>query len=649
MPRRGNRGPELVTRSAPFVPSTLDTKARTVQLVWTTGSRVLRGNFDRFYEELSLDPKHVDLDRLRKGAPLLDSHHRDDIESIIGVVESAQLEKTRGVATVRFDTGPKGEDAMRRVAEGTLRGVSVGYHIRKLVKVEDGQDETPVYRAIDWSPHELSLVPVGADAGAHVRSKEKTAMPKPRKTSTKQQQHPTEIADIVVDEPVEATRAADTDADVDAPDSERERCLGITRITRAFCRNLSANDAAELERLGDQLVRSGVSLARARARLQDEYAELGNISFDRRDVHVEAGRDAGDDGRSRIELMAEALASRFGGPAPCAEARQYVRLSTVDFARHFLEQRGVNTRMLSKNQIVERSFGGGHTTGDFPALLTETGNRMLRAAYAAYTGGLQRACKQSSAPDFRPINKLQFGEPGTLLKVNEHGEFTNTTSLEAKESYRLETFGRIFSLTRQAIVNDDLGAFTDMSTRLGRAASEFVAAQLVSLLVSNPTLAADAKAVFHADHGNLTTGPGTAISVTSLGVAMKKMRLQKGLDGVTPIDVTPKYLVVPAALESVALQTIAQITPAKSSDVNPYAGKLEPIVDPRLDASSATAWYLAADAGLIDGIEYAFLDGTGPELFISEGFRVDGTEWKIRLDFGAGFLDFRSWYKNDGA
>jgi hypothetical protein len=119
---------------------------------------------------------------------------------------------------------------------------------------------------------------------------------------------------------------------------------------------------------------------------------------------------------------------------------------------------------------------------------------------------------------------------------------------------------------------------------------------------------------------------------------------------VTPINSTPKFLVVPATQEVLARQAVAAVNAAQTSNANVFAGAFEVLVEPRLDALSTTAWYLAAEPSTIDGIEYSFLDGAaGPELFVSEGFRVDGTEWKIRLDFGAAFLDFRGWYKNPGA
>jgi hypothetical protein len=128
------------------------------------------------------------------------------------------------------------------------------------------------------------------------------------------------------------------------------------------------------------------------------------------------------------------------------------------------------------------------------------------------------------------------------------------------------------------------------------------------------------------------------------------MRLQKdvGADA-SLVDVTPRYLIVPAALETVAEQSLAEISADQSSNANPFAGKLELVVDPRLDATSATAWYLAADSNLVDTIEYSHLEGeAGPRVFVREGFEIDGTEIKCRLDFGAGILDYRGLYKNPG-
>jgi hypothetical protein len=214
---------------------------------------------------------------------------------------------------------------------------------------------------------------------------------------------------------------------------------------------------------------------------------------------------------------------------------------------------------------------------------------------------------------------------------------------ESVESYSVSTVGRTFGLTRQAIVNDDLSAF-EMISAFGKAAAEYENQKLVDLLTSNPVLQ-DGFATFATEHGNLAGTPA-AISIASLGVGMKSMRLQKGLDGTTPIDVTPKYLIVPAAQEVLALQFTRTLNATEATNIQPF--QLAVLVDPRLDAVSSTAWYLASDS--VPGIEYSHLDGSdGPMIDTRAGFDVDGIEWRVRLDFGCGILDHRGLFKNAGA
>jgi len=364
-----------------------------------------------------------------------------------------------------------------------------------------------------------------------------------------------------------------------------------------------------------------------------------------RQVHIDSHLPVHDDrAASRVHLMAEALCARFGGPAPSNDAREFLHLRVSDMARQCLDARGADTRLMAPHQLVQRAL---HTTSDFPGLLTESGTRFLRQGYAAYEGGIKRICRESTAPDFRAKSLLMLGEAPALLQVNAGGEVQRGSMAESKSSYSLVTFARIFGIARQALVNDDLAAFGDLTMRLGRATAEFVATQLAAKLTSNPTMA-DGVALFHADHKNL--GTAAVISIASLAEALKLMRLQTGLDGATVIDVTPKYLVVPAALEVVAKQFVSLISATKSSDANPFTANLDVVTDPRLDASSGTAWYLAANSDAIDTIEYSFLENEpGPQIESRAGFDIEGVELKVRLDFGSGVIDHRGLFKNLGA
>lgn len=611
---------KLTTRLAHFTPSSVNADARTATVVFSTGARVLRKPFleEPFFEELSLDPAHVRLDRLNNGAPLLDSHKRGDLSGQIGVVESATVDGKQGTAVVRFSDREDVRPVFDDVQAGVVRNVSIGYVVHAWRDITGPDDKHPVKLAVDWEPYEISLVTVGADAAAGVRS-----------------------ADMETEDMGDKTKP-------NTPETsprERKRAAAIVAACRAAGLGI---DYAE------ELLASDLSLDQARARILDELASRGDAAptYTQRATGdmLREGRNLQtfDNPEFRRDAMAEALACRHTAATPSESAREFMHLRLVDMARLCLEDAGVRTRLLGPVAIMERALGGLGTTSDFPQLLGSTGNRILRQAYDAAPSGLKQVARETTAADFRAKTALMLGEMPELLEVNEHGEFTHGGAAEASESYSVRTFGRIFGLSRQALVNDDLGAFSQMNVRLGRAAAEFEAKFLADLLLSNPTMS-DGKALFSTSHKNLE-GTGSVITVASLSNARAAMRLQTGLDGKTVINAQPRFIVTPATQETVAQQVVADIQAATVGDVNPFGGRLEVVVEPRLDGTSTKAWYLFADPAVIDTLEYAHLeDAQGPQLFLKEGFSVDGVEFKVRDDFGAGFLDWRGCYKNPGA
>lgn len=148
-------------------------ETRTVTLTWTTGADVLRFDWEtgrRYFERLSLDAKHVRMARLNAGAPLLNAHSGYTLASQIGVVERAALEAARGLADVRFSRRPDVEPYFQDVKDKIIRNVSQGYWVYRYQELEETRDGLPVRLAVDWEPFEISMVPIGADAGAQVRS-----------------------------------------------------------------------------------------------------------------------------------------------------------------------------------------------------------------------------------------------------------------------------------------------------------------------------------------------------------------------------------------------------------------------------------------------------------------------------------------------
>lgn len=614
----------LQQRPSLLAPSTYNDADSTVEVVWTTGASVRRLDFwngTEFDEELVVTPEAVNMARFDAGAvQVLDGHDRHrGVNAILGIATAGWIANGEGRALVRLSQRDDLAGITADIEAGVIRAMSFGYSVERyeIVPAEQRKDggQLPLYRAVRWTPQEISFVAVPADPNAGTRAAP-DAYP----------------CEFITPQPQRNTVPTTTTA----PQRDEE----VAEIRALAQRHGLPTTFA------DDLVTRGTSLAVAGAAIMTELALRDRAAGGHLNVSATGyfrGSEAGSDPSAQ---MVEALAARMGG-APAPAANPYRHAGVTDLARDCLERAGVRTSNMSRPQLIERAIS--HGAGDFPELLMGAGQRVLRQAYGAYEGGIKRMCRASTARDFRTKQMLMLGEFPTLLQTNEHSEFKQGSMGEAKSSYALLTYGRIFGITRQALVNDDLDAFGTMATRIGRAAAELEAKTLVTLLTSNPTMG-DSVALFHASHGNLATGAGSALQVSALTTARTAMRLQKGQDRLTAIDATPQYLVVPAALETTAEQLLATLTPSQVSSVNPFSGKLELLVDPRLDAVSTTAWYLAASPATLDTIEYSYLESAGgPEVIVREGFEVDGVETKVRLDFGAGVLDWRGLYRANGA
>jgi phage head maturation protease len=597
----------ILTRRATLRPQTVNVEERNVEVVWSTGAPVRRRDMAGPYiERLSLDPQAVDLSRL-EGASVLDAHRQTAVRDVLGSVRSAAVDGKRGTALIQFSARPEVEPVWQDVLAGILRHVSVGYSVEEWS--ETTENGARVLTAVRWTPHEISLVPTPADPGAHIRME-------------------TDMTDTTT-----------TPAPPEAPNTETraEANAEIRSIAR-----IAGLDQSWI----DGQIDGGADPDSARRAAFEALAKRSAPAIRTEQVRVEMS-ESQDDPALRARQMGEALYARINPRHELSEpARRYAYSTPVDMAKELLTLRGESTMALSPASLVTRAL---HTTSDFPIILGDTVGRVLRDAYQAAPSGIRRLGRQTTARDFRAVNKIMLGEAPLLEKLNEHGEIKAGTMAEAREAYKVETWARKIGVTRQVLVNDDLGAFSDLARRMGQAAAETEARILVTLLEAGsgngPTLSDD-KTLFHADHGN-KAGTGAAISDATLSAARLALRTQKGIEDRT-IRVTPRNLLVPPALETTAEKWLASIAPATAADVNPFSGSLSLVVEPRL--SSATRWYVTADPGEIDGLEFAYLSGAeGPQVESRSGWDVDGVEIRVILDFGAGFIDHRGWFMNAGA
>lgn len=655
--------PRLQMRAA-FLPSTFDEEQRTIEITWSTGARVLRGFWDRYYEELSMEPSAVRLERLNSGAPVLNSHSSWDLEDVIGVVEKAWIEDGEGRALIRFSERDDVAPIVADVRAGILRNISVGYAVHRFEQVEGGDEEIPVYRAVDWEPHELSFVAIPADAGAQVRS---AASAPTNDCVFVQRGAAARKGDAMTPEQIEAQRKADeakaaqqeeqraaAAAREEGMKAERQRQADIRRAVRAL-------PEPEREAFAQDLIDSGATVEDARSKVLDKLTESqADIRGTQRVDTVEDSRDKWLRGASSwlaVKAGGNVLRAVEKATGAKPEPGEFRGLSLVDLAREALVRHGVSVRGMSKMDIVGQAFtfrsAITQTTSDFGVLLENVMHKILLGSYALTPDTWSRFAARGTVSDFRPHNRYRMGMFGRLDPVNEAGEFKNKAISDAeKEVIAAGTVGNIINLTRQAIVNDDMGAFTSMAMRLGRAARLSVEIDVYETLAMNGGMGpvmSDGKTLFHADHKNIGT-PG-AVSVASFDDARVVMASQRDPSGSEILDLRPAIWLGPIGIGGDArVVNDAQYDPDTANKLqkpNKVRGLFSDIVDTaRL---TGNAWYAFADPDVAPVLEVVFLEGEeAPVLETKDGWRVDGVEWKVRHDYGVGAVDFRGAVRNAG-
>lgn len=464
--------PEALILRADFLPASYDAEAGTVEAVASTFADVRRAGYVERLDPTDLDPATL------IGLPVLDGHRQGGARDVVGVVTAARMEGGNLIVTLRRTSAPDADAIWSRVADGTLKGVSIGYVVPKWTETTQGGQRVKIGRPVI---REVSIVAVPADPLAIIRQEEST-MPK---------------------------------------DIETEDRAALISRCRAAHPSLTDEWATRMEGAGDVLTPEEV--------IEDARETARAARTTRTSPVIRTTAPANDDPAVIRTRQAEALACRMMGTAPSEAARPYMGYALTDHARDALAVAGEAVRGMSNEELLTRAM---HGTSDFSFLLTESGSRVLMSAYQQAQSPMRTLARQRTATDFRALSILKLGEFSGLQKVNEHGEIKAMTTGEAKEGYALETFAGIFNLSRKAIINDDLGAFGRWGEMMGRAAAETEAAQLMALLSANAgggVKLSDGQNLFHSTHGNLA-GSGGALGETSLSAARLAMRTQKGLD-----------------------------------------------------------------------------------------------------------------------
>ena len=673
------RRQSILAARALAAPATVNRAARTVEVVWSTGARAR--NFvpplGMITEELDMSPTAVRMDGLRGGgAPVLNTHRSNDARDVVGRVIDARLEAGRGIATLQFSSAADVEPLWQRVADGTLRSVSVGYRVHRYTPIQDPAAGT-VHRAVDWEPYEISVVPIPVDPAAAVRGDAgqpapaaaiEPPLPDPTSPASKETSMPdaNPAADPVTPSapaapaapPAAAPAPSSTDANraatppaadpaAEAIRAERERVASLAPV-------LVASRAVVAQTIGDALhqraIAEGWTSDALRGALWDAMVQSAKPPAI--PAAPASPTAANEDPAVIREAMAEALAVRAmpGYQVPQGSTRhaEFLGWRPSEMVAELMRARGERNIPRDTAKLAERAF---HTTSDFPLLLSAAANKMLLAAYQPANPTYRQIFLRRDFRDFKPHRHLRVGDFPNLVALSENGEIQAGTMSESQELVALTTFARRIRVTRQMLVNDDLGAFTDFAAMIGRRVADFENVTAYSLLNgasgAGPTLTTGSTTVFATGAARANqASAGTALDITNLASGRAAIMKQKTLDGL-PISIgSSMTLVVGPNLELSARQLTVNVAATQTGNANIYAGFVQPLVEPLIPSNR---WYLFSDPMAAPVYVYGYLNGAeGPQVTTGPVSGVDGVEVSVIFDFGVGAIDWRGAWFNPG-
>ena len=694
----------------------IDEEHRLVHISMSSELPILRRAFfsDPWIETLGHKRGEVDLTRLNNGASVHYNHSRKR-EDRIGVVESAKLvtkkggsraagsnEKQRRVeGVVRISKREDVDDIWTDIKDGVLRNVSVGYSVNERKLTRAGKDGEPdEFRITSWQIAEVSFVDIPADPTVGVGRNEQGVLAyrvidlEPEKETNQMKFRYDENGNPLADTP--ETRAAilagtatrkdgslyvlsdearalltaapapvATPAPVVSIDVDAER---TTAKTEGHAEGVAAEQTrvkdinAIFEPFGDthDAIRTA-AIADPEQTVEDVrqklLTELGKDSTPGQTgdaLRIESGEQGSEKFVRGAGLALAMRAGTISDEDRKAFDNSFGGFSLVELARHALAIGNINSSQMSRMELVGRAF----TSSDFPLILANQANKSMLKGYDEAPETWNIWAQTGNLSDFKIASRVNLSTFNNLDEVSEDGEYKYGQFSEENQTIQLATFGKLFSISRQAIINDDLGMFTRIPASMGRAASRTVGNLAYGVITSNPLLS-DGVALFAAGHNNLNlSGAGgtpltaDAAGTATLGTMRNGMGLQTDIGAnAVGLNIRPGFLLVPLALEDTAKALMTDTTAPGQANPgvrNQLVNMAQVVSDPRLDADSVTRYYLAATQQW-DTIEVAFLDGNqAPTLEQQIGWSIDGTDFKVRIDIAAAPMDFRTWQRDDG-
>ncbi len=382
-------------------------------------------------------------------------------------------------------------------------------------------------------------------------------------------------------------------------------------------------------------------------------------------IHSGHAPDTGAQGSSGPAILEAALLVRSGfgklaeeqlGDRVMESSRSLDGASFVDLCRAGLQSEGKSIPTSSRNEMIRAAV----STYALPTALGNAMNRIMEKTYMDSPATWRSFCSVRSANDFKDHTSIRPSFTHPLEEVGADGELKHGGLKEATFPWSISTFGRMLTIPRQDIINDDLGFLDEVSPMMAKASLRKLADLVFSTLLAAPS------SYFDASLGNLGTD---AMGVPGLGAAIAAVRNQKDAES-NNLDITPATLLVSPdkesdakiALDSEFTERVAENTAGAVDEVrgtgNPQRQAVKLEVEPRLSnttkfpTADSDDWYLfgrAEDVPMIVG----FLDGQ--QAPTTEFFGLDhkvnslAVSFRVYHDFGVALGDYRASYKSNVA
>lgn len=351
-----------------------------------------------------------------------------------------------------------------------------------------------------------------------------------------------------------------------------------------------------------------------------------------------------DERETRRTGMTMALVAQLQRKDPASDqAKPFMAMSLAEMAADSIGYKGP---LRSAADRVDVFMNASHSRSDFTGIFENALNKSLLDRYMIAEPTFRKIARQRTFKDFRAHPMVRAGDFPKLQPIGEGGEIVFGTFGEKRETAILSSYASGLRISRQMMIDDDLGAIDDMIGDYGSMVADFEEETFYAFLAS-AALTSDAVAVWHATHNNLA-GAGTAITVAALGVGRAAIRKQTTIDA-KKMNMAPSILLVGPDKETEADQLVTSIVPNLPSSVNPFSGRLEVVSSAQITGNT---WYLFVDPARAGGhcFVYGYLEGQeGPRVRTDEPFGQQGWSMTVERDFGVGASDFRGTYKNPGA